>query len=310
MSDKVRQMTNKILMTGKIAEFELKEGTTKAGVPYISIKGAVQFGSEKEKTLTRRFEKFAQEYSVNKESGAKKENKAYATLLKWAKGVNSIASSSYEEATEVKLQCSFANNDYVDREEKLIESTRFEMAFVNDVDGDYGATADIEGYIQAIAPEVRNEAETGRLRVTVLTNDFFGNVIPVKNIIVDEDLREAFEDNYEVGQTAKLYVDFKVRKTAEKPKATGGIGVQRQTEGGSYLEMILTGADPALDEDDEKAFSKEAVKIGLAARKEALDKLVEAGYQGNSGGSSTTNRNILAGASKPKAVVNDEDILF
>ena len=49
---------------------------------------------------------------------------------------------------EVSLTCSFATNDYVNKEEKLIEALKCNVAFINDVNGDYKATADIEGYIQ------------------------------------------------------------------------------------------------------------------------------------------------------------------
>ena len=49
------------------------------------------------------------------------------------------------------------------------------------------------------------------------------------------------------------------------------------------VEALRTGAadfalcDPAIDEDEEGAFSKEAVRIGLAERKATLEKLKEAG---------------------------------
>lgn len=305
MSDKVRQMVNKVVLTGKVTEFEKRTGTISSGeskgAPYISFKGKIQFGEHK--AMERSFERFVREYSVRE--GKKKENKAYERTVEWANSVKSVADSSWEEATEVSLQCSFATDDYVNAEEKLVEALKCSVAFINDVDGEYGAMADVEGYISQITPETRGEDqnETGRLRVTVLTNDFFGNIIPVKGIIVPAELREAFEDNYEVGQTAKLFITFELHKGEEKPKKTGGIGVQRTTDGKSYVEMILTGADPAMDEDDKDSYSKEAVRIGMSERKAKLDELKEKGYQGSKGKNSGS-------VSKPKAVVADDDIPF
>ena len=305
MSDKVRQMVNKVVLTGKVTEFEKRTGTISSGeskgAPYISFKGKIQFGEHK--AMERSFERFVQEYSVRE--GKKKENKAYERTVEWANSVKSVADSNWEEATEVSLQCSFATNDYVNAEEKLVEALKCSVAFINDVDGEYGAMADVEGYISQISPETRGEDqnETGRLRVTVLTNDFFGNIIPVKGIIVPAELREAFEDNYEVGQTAKLFITFELHKGEEKPKKTGGIGVQRTTDGKSYVEMILTGADPAMDEDDKDSYSKEAVRIGMSERKAKLDELKEKGYQGSKGKNSGS-------VSKPKVVVADDDIPF
>lgn len=305
MSDKVRQMVNKVVLTGKVTEFKKRTGTISSGeskgAPYVSFKGKIQFGEHK--AMERSFERFVQEYSVRE--GKKKENKAYERTVEWANSVKSVADSNWEEATEVSLQCSFATNDYVNAEEKLVEALKCSVAFINDVDGEYGAMADVEGYISQITPETRGEDqnETGRLRVTVLTNDFFGNIIPVKGIIVPAELREAFEDNYEVGQTAKLFITFELHKGEEKPKKTGGIGVQRTTDGKSYVEMILTGADPAMDEDDKDSYSKEAVRIGMSERKAKLDELKEKGYQGSKEKNSGS-------VSKPKAVVADDDIPF
>ena len=308
MSDKVRQMTNKVVLAGKVAELEVRKGTTEKKVPYISVKGAIQFGEHK--AQTRNFEKFVMEYSI-KEDGSHKENKAYPKVVEWAEKAKSIAKTTYDEATEVSIQGAFAKNDYVNKEDKLVEGLKIEAAFFNDLDGDYKGTADIEGYIQTITPETKGEdqTETGRLRVTILTNDFFGNIIPVKNIIVPAELRDAFEDAYEVGQTAKVFVDFVLHEGEAKPKKAGGIGVQRTTDGKSYVEMILTGADPAMDEDEKDAFSREAVRIGMAERKAELDRVKEEGYKGGNGGGQSFS-SASSNTSKPKTIVNDEDIPF
>lgn len=302
MSDKIKQTVNNVVLAGKVAEIEKKEGKTKAGIPYISVKGVIQFGDSKAES--RHFEKFCQEYS--EKDGKKKENKAYPKVVEWANKVKSIVDSSYEEATEVSISGSFANNDYVNSEEKLIEALKIDAAFFNDIDGNYKGTADIEGYIQSITPETKGEDkdETGRLRVTILTTDFFGNIIPIKNIIVPVELREGFEGGYEVGQTAKVYVDLTLNKAEPKPKKKGGLGVQRETEGKSYVEMILTGADPAIDEDEEGALSKEAVRIALAERKATLKELEEKGYQG--GNKSGKSISSASSTSKPKPVADDD----
>jgi hypothetical protein len=147
----------------------------------------------------------------------------------------------------------------------------------------------------------------------LITTDFFGNIIPVKNIIVPADIREAFEEGYQVGQTAKLFVDFVVNKADEKPVKTGGIGKQRVTQGKSYVEMVLTGADPAFDEDDEEmGISSEAIRIALSERKAMLDDLKAKGYQDGKSGSNSgnsSNRKGL-GSGKPAPVEDEDDIPF
>ena len=309
MSDKMKKVVNEVRLSGKVAEIEVNTGETKKKkIPYVSIKGAIQFGEDK--VHTRRFETYVQE---QKSDGG--ENKLYEPTLTWAKSAKSIVKVGFDEATLVEVQGAFETNDYVNSEDKLVESLNVSGKFFNDFDVNkgYKGIADVEGYIQSINEETKGEdqTETGRLRVNVITSDFFGNVIPVKNIIVPKELHDDFLDGYEVGQSAIFYIDFIANKSAPKPKKTGGLGVQRETDGKSYIEMILTGASPAVDEDDDNGISKEAIKIGLSERKAKLNELVEKGYQG----SGKKNRNTIGSSSKstnkmkPKAA-KDEDIPF
>lgn len=306
MSDKIKATVNKVVLTGKVAEFEATTGKTKEkSIPYISIKGAMQFGDSK--AQTKRFEKYVQE--KNKEG---KENKMYPKIVDFANRAKSIAKAGYEEATEVSIQGSFATNDYVNDKDELKETIKIDASFFNDYEADdtYKGCADIEGYIQSIIPETKGTGddakETGRLRVAMITTDFFGNIVPIRNIIVSKDLKQGFEDGYEVGQTAKLYVDFVLNKADAKPQKSGGLGVQRETEGKSYIEMIVTGADPAIDEDSTNAISKEAVKIALTERKAMLAELKEKGYQSKKKSISSSSP---SSNSKP-APASDEDIPF
>lgn len=306
MSDKIRNLANMVTLAGKIAEIEVKEGTNKNKSADIKIKGKIQFGDTK--AHTQRFETYVAQFNAEG-----KENKLYEMTLPFAKSVKSIAKDGEENATTVSIQGEFGTNDYVNQQDKLVEGLKIDAKFFNDVNSlsqdEFKGIADIEGYIQSIEPEVKgeDEKETGRLKVTIITNDFFGNIIPIKNIIVPEDLKEGFEEAYEVGQTAKLFVDFIPNKSGEQKVKKGGLGKQRVTQGRSYVEMIVTGADPAYDEDDELGIDAEAIRIVLAERKSALNELKEKGYQGNKGGKSSNRQGIN---SKPKAVDNEEDIPF
>jgi len=309
MSDKIKELVNEVHLAGKVAEIEVKTGLTEEKkVPYVSIKGAIQFGDSKVKT--RRFESFVQQ--TKKDGG---ENKLYSPTLTFANSAKSIADVGYENATVVDVQGNFSANDYIDSTDKLIESQQISIKFFNECDNDiekFKGTADIEGYIQSINEETKGEdkTETGRLRVSIITADFFGNIVPIKNIVVPENLHDAFLDGYEIGQSAILYVDFIPNKAEAKPKKTGGLGVQRETDGKSYLEMVVTGASPAIDEDDPNGISKEAIKIALAERKASLNELVEKGYQGSKkdvrNNLGAKNSNTPATKKKPKPVADDD----
>jgi len=308
MSDKIRSLVNTVTLAGKITEVEVKKGINANKSPDVRIKGEIQFGDTK--THTRKFETYAAEFNKDK-----KESKLYDKVLSFANTVKSVAKVGEDEATVVSIQAGFATNDYVSQKDKLIEGLKIEAKFFNDFNAgdEFKGEADVEGYIQSIIPEVKGEEEkeTGRLRVTIITTDFFGNIIPVKNIIVPANFKEAFEEGYQEGQTAKLFIDFVVNKAEEKPVKSGGLGKQRVTQGKSYVEMILTGADPAFDEDDEMGISSEAIRIALSERKAKLDDLKSKGYQGGKDGKSekSDNRKGL-GNNKPKPVENDQDIPF
>lgn len=315
MSDKIRELTNQVKLTGRIVEVETKFDKTKEkGVPYVSIKGAIQFG--KTKAETRRFESFVQQ--ENSKGG---ENKLYDPTLAFAKAVKSVAKVGTDEATVVGIEGSFEPNDYVNSNDVLVEGLRIKATFFNDADEDdeFKGEANVEGYINSIEPEIdkESEEETGRLRVELLTTNFFGDIIPVKNIIVPEDLSEDFESEYEVGQTAKLFLDF-IPKQAEAKSSPNkkGLGKHRSTDGKNYVELVLVGADPAIDEDDEsgKGISSKAIRIGLSERKAKLQEIKDAGYQGNKGGdkkTKSTSRTKSAPSKKSKPEpIEDIDNLF
>jgi len=312
MSDKIKSdIVNEVRLAGKVAEIEVKTGETKEKkIPYVSMKGKIQFGDDT--VHTKRFESFIKEQK--KEGG---ENKLYAPALKWANSAKSIAKVGFDEATVVEIQGGFENNDYVDSDDKLNEGLRIGAKFFNDYDSDKGfkGTADVEGYIQSIVEETKGEdkTETGRLRMNVITSDYFGNIIPVKNIVIPKELHDDFLSGYEVGQSAIFYIDFMPNKGDPKPKKTGGLGVQRETEGKSYLEMVVTGtAGEAVDEDDKNGISKESIKIGMSERKAMLNELKEAGYQGTDKKNDRTsigNKAKPANRAKPKPA-SDDDIVF
>ena len=311
MSDKIRSLSNTVTLVGKITEIDVKQGKNKNKSPDIQIKGEIRFGDAK--AQTRKFETYVAQFNAEG-----KENKLYDMTLPFASSVKSVAKVGEEEATTVSIQAEFNANDYVNAKDNLVEGLKIVGKFFNDINDvsqdKFKGIADVEGYIQSIVPEVKGEEEkeTGRLRVTLLTTDFFGNIIPVKNIIVPSEIREAFEEGYQVGQTAKLFVDFIVNQSEEKPVKTGGIGKQRVTQGKSYVEMILTGADPAFDEDDEEmGISSEAIRIALSERKAMLNDLKEKGYQGskNSSSGNSSNRKGL-GSGKPAPVEDPDEIPF
>ena len=304
MSDKLVKVANSVKISGKVAELEVKHGQSKSearkGEPYIMIRGAVQF-DEKETVCTKKFRTMLM---AKNSSGA--ENKNYAKAVEWAKNAKSVASVGWDEATPVVLAGTYSDNAYVGSNGMLYEGTQIDVTQFWEVreDRPFYTECDIEGYIKEVKPETKKvedeTVETGRLRVTMVTFDFFGNAIVINNIVVPEEFVPDFAADYEIGKTAKLYAEYQVHKGEQKVERKGGLGKPRVTEGKSYLELVLTGtAYFPISPDEEGAISPETVKIALAERKAKHDAIKEAGETSGSISTSTTTRSGLGGSKAP-----------
>ena len=322
MSDQIKgNVVNSIVLAGALAEIEVRKGNEKKSqAPYVSVKGAIQFGKSKAQMV--RFEKYQAAYRVK--DGVKREYSEYGKLLKFAESAVSLASAKEgQEVTKVRITGGYKDAPYVGKDGQLRQATKMKASFFNDFKGNAEAIADVEGYVQSVVRETKavdGEAEeTGRLKVTIITFDFFKNAIPV-TFIVETDLADAFEDNISIGQTITALLEYKLNeKVAPTQVREGGIGVQRAAESTtkSYLELVLTGTrGAALDPEDDGALSTEAVKAAMNEREQKLQQLVSEGYKESA--STSTNRSGIGGvqsepAQQPQTIVkddDDEDVLF
>lgn len=300
-SDKLRDLRNRVVISGTLAELEVKEGENKNGVPYISLKGAIRFGETG--TETKKFRTYVQ---AQKSDG--NENKQYASIKEWADNAVSEATNK-DLATMVTITGSLEANDYVASTGELAEGVEINAKFFNDYqqkeDSEDGpAIVDLEGYIKAISDEVKNDVETGRKRVTMISTDFFRNAVVVKNIIVPKELADGFTDMFEVGDTALLFLSYELHKGEKKEVKSGGLGKQRVTEGRDYLELVVVGAPPA--EEQGEPIEKKIVKILMEERAQKLEELKEQGYQGTT--TTNTPNNTKTTSKKTTKKVTEEDI--
>jgi len=324
MEDSIKKLVNQVKLTGVIAELEVRQGTQKANpqkgsvaMPYISVKGEIQFGAQK--SMSRRFETYVTKYKKN---GS--ENGLFQPTLNFISTAKSVAKSSMEEATFISIQGEIKTNDYVNKDKILKEGLTIKATFFNTVEtydiskskSENLATLgeskiDVEGYIQSYIPEIKGEesTETGRLKLNILTTDFFGNIIPIKNIIVPKEFFEDFQKIYGETQTALFFLSYLANKAESKVATVGGLGVQRTTDGKTYTEMVLSGANPAVDSDSEVGISVEAIQIALKVRKEMLDELVVKGYQGKATASAPMGIGTKGGVVAPNNDLDDDDDL-
>lgn len=306
-TDQIRSLTNKIHLAGALAELDpIKTGSTKDGIPYIRLRGAIQCGPTA--VYTRQFTAFIKSKKAN---GEDSEN--YNKVKKWAETAVPMTKNK-DNPTMVDLVGSLSANDYVNSANELVEGVSFSVQFFNDFE-DYACTLDIEGYIAGVSDEERGKDDdkhfTGRKRLRLISMDFYRNVLDLKNIVIPKDLASQLEDNgYTKGRTVLMFITYMPNEAEAKPAAKG-FGTQRTTEGRSYLEMVLTGGNEAYDPDNEKmCISTATVKSLLSERSAHLNELKEKGYQGSNNSQVSTDRNGSFSSAKSAPTmspVDDED---
>lgn len=298
MSDQIKTLTNSVKLVGKLAELEKATGTTKNGVDYISLTGVVQYGNSPSES--RRFKMFCQETtSEGKES--KLYTKAQAFYDTHCE--STIAKVGYDNACVVSISGRLDANDYYSEEQQdVVQTIQISASFINKVgaDEEWGAFVTVEAYIRSIKEEVVNDKETGRLIVSLITTNFRGEAVCLTKVIVDKELAENFTDEYEVGQTAKLYLKY-VTTVSRTTVSKGGIGKKR-VEDKTFTELTVEGGETAMAEDSKNALTQSAVKIMLSERETALAEI-----KNNAGAKTAIGSKSSTKGKKNTAVANSVD---
>lgn len=314
MSDVIKSFRNEVILAGKLAELdEPRYGTDKNGRKYVSVRGAIQ--CVEEAVYLRRFESYI---NATKKDGT--DSKLYERMTSWLEDAVPMTKDK-ENATMVELRGSIQDKPYVSSKEELVEGVRYSMQFINDFT-EYKCDVNLEGYVKEPFAEIVDEKETGRMKTEIISTDSFRNVIHIKNIIIPEDMVEGFnESGYEDGNvTGTLFLSYLPTEVKEAPVNNGGFGKQRTTDGKNHLELVLIGGEPSVeladdDEDDNpKVVTKAMVKRMNVARKNRLQEIKDAGYQGSksdssrkSGFSKSSSKTSSAKTSSKAKKVEEED---
>ena len=225
----------------------------------------------------------------------RQESKAYSRLVEVLPG-NTISISSlmkdqaamtFDVAKEsaTKVWIIGALQEYIRKDEKgeVISSTTIKglSAGIKTESDKHPFTQkaefEVEMYIEGKRPEMKDGEETGRIVLTGLIPEYDDSVSRIEFVTELGDATDYIEENYNVGQTVKVYGDVintYVRVEKEGGGHTFGRTLEPQYETTFTSErQIFGGTATPLDEDDENALKKAEIKAALALRQQKIDNM-------------------------------------
>lgn len=225
----------------------------------------------------------------------RQESKAYSRLVELLPGdtisISSLmkdqAAMTFDVAKEsaTKVWIIGALQEYIRKDEKgeVISSTTIRglSAGIKTESDKHPFTQkaefEVEMYIEGKRPEMKDGEETGRIVLTGLIPEYDDSVSRIEFVTELGDATDYIEENYNVGQTVKVYGDVintYVRVEKEGGGHTFGRTLEPQYETTFTSErQIFGGTATPLDEDDENALKKAEIKAALALRQQKIDNM-------------------------------------
>lgn len=252
----LEQTVNKFKSTGYLYETSLKKepcdiNLYQDGAKVGTKKGERIRGNVSIKTDygVHTFDVFFQ--SLNRE-GKQSNNWEMATkMLNWNPEING---DSEQPVSFVQVSGRVEINDYLSKDGTVKSYLRWQVSSAStcseqDVTRKTGLEATL--YLQAMSPEIRNNVETGRLKLTLFGANRNGACFPI-TAFVESDQADDFESSYDIGMTIPLDMSYVTRniggaKNKRKFKFGKSSGVDY---GNSYqvTELIVAGGENEIEE--------------------------------------------------------------
>jgi hypothetical protein len=267
----LREATNNVVIEGTLLEVRHNEWKSKEG---LNIELDIEVRENEVHTLkgmTRYKKKDGSDNGIAK---------GYQTIID---EYLSVAKHGRDQADRVRVtQGKIGVNEYYGQQDGLLKSfPELSTNFVNRIGaGDEfnpRAEFEVEIFVKSVVPEIKNDDETGRVKVNAIIPVFGGKVIPFE-FMVSAEGAEFVTDNYEVGCTTKVYgdiVNFKEVKEIDVPVAFGK--PQKKITTKTVREYLITGGADAYEEDNVKVYTIESIQQAMVERETYLLELKNKG---------------------------------
>lgn len=287
--ENIRPLHNKGAIVGVLSEkkFEEKDVEVKLGDGK-TVKTKAMSGEIVLSTQNGDFKLRLYANAITKKGEENRQFKSLQTIdTNYVSKVN-VAKNPELVADVVKAVTQLNCNDYVpEGTNEVRTSTQLKCNFVERTSADTELTTemDLEGVIRTIKPETKNEEETGRLLVEFITFGYNGDAQPI-DLVVEEDLADVFQEEFEMGSTALLFLEAKMVHVGATN--TGGAKFGRKAKvssGYDVMELIVIGcSQEGAIEDENRAFDIETLKKAMNERTDKLETMVANSKNKPSGG--------------------------
>lgn len=261
----LREAVNNVVIEGTLLEIRHTEWKSKQG---LNIELDIEVKENEVHTVTGMSKYKKEDGSDNGIA------KGYKTIIEEYK---SVASVGRENADKVRVsQGRIGLNEYYGQDDKLRSFPQLSTNFVNRLQvGDEfipRAEFEVEIVVSSVSDEIKNDEETGRVKVKGYIPLYGGKVIPFE-FNVSKDGSDYVQSNYEPGQTVKVYgdiVNFKETKKVLQEVAFGK--PQEKVTSKTLREYVITGGSEPYD-DENKVYNIETIKKALTERELYLSEL-------------------------------------
>ncbi|HAR6466848.1 TPA: hypothetical protein I1827_000892 [Staphylococcus pseudintermedius] len=265
-----KRYENKVTVVGELKELEVREITTKKGIPMKMANISVQVGEGE----VHKARMSAMEYFEN--DGKKEENKAYKaieTMQEEYVSLKDIAEKNLQDVspTVIGINGHIENNVYQGRDGKLVEMPTIQANFVsrrNAKKEDYGVEFVFQTFALSSATRVTNkngdETDSVRFKVAAIHR---GMAQPFEVQATDEyGVAEWLEDNLEKGMTLTIngqWINKYILKQVERPNPAGIgkpiVDTKREIEN----RILVEGVTPAEDEESVDYITTDEMKDAM-----------------------------------------------
>jgi hypothetical protein len=266
----LREAENRVVIEGTLLEVRHSEWQNKNG---LNIELDIEVAENEVHTVKGMS-------GYKKKDGSDNGNaKGYQTIIN---DYLTVAKHGRDQADKVRItQGKIGLNEYYGQDGMLKSFPQLNTNFVNRLSAsdvfNPRAEFEVEIFVKSVVPEMKNDEETGRVKVNAIIPVFGGKVIPFE-FMVSEEGAEFVSDNYEVGCTTTVYgdiVNFKEVKETEIPVAFGK--PQKKITTKTVREYLITGGTDSYEEENAKRYTIEAIQKAMVERETYLVELKNKG---------------------------------